>query len=67
MLIDDGLTDAIIDRLLTQQHVALIEASPPEQFEIIDPLVNAARTAGVDDHAEVFAFVVKSLQERAIA
>ena len=67
MLIDDGLTDAIIDRLLTQQHEALIEASPPEQFEIIDPLVNAARTAGVDDHAEVFALVVKSLQERAIA
>ena len=66
MLIDDGLTDAIIDQLLRQQHEVLIEASPPEQFEIVDPLVQAARSAALDDHAEVFAFVVKALQERPI-
>lgn len=63
MLINDGLTDAVIDLLLTQQHPAVQELPPPEQFDLIDPLVDAARTGGLREPFEVLAFVGKAFVE----
>ena len=61
MLLADGMTDAIIDMLLTMRHEALLHASPPQQFERIDPLVQQAGVIGFEDHADVFAFVGQAL------
>ena len=63
MLIDDGLTDAVIDLLLTQQHRAVQELSPPAQFDLIDPWVDGARTAGLCEPFEALGFVDKALFE----
>lgn len=63
MLIDDGLTDAVIDLLLTQQHPAVQERSPPEQFDLIDPWVDAARAVGLREPFEALAFVGKAVAE----
>jgi hypothetical protein len=65
MLIDDGLTDAVIDLMLTQRHTALLERSPPEQFDVIDPLVSAARAAGLHEPFEALGFAAKALEEGA--
>lgn len=65
MLIDDGLTDAVIDLMLTQRHTALLDRSPPEQFDTVDPLVNAARAAGLNEPCEALAFAAKALAEGA--
>lgn len=62
-LIDDGLTDAVIDLLLTQGHPALLDLSPPAQFEAIDPLVIASRGFGLGEPFETLAFVGKALGE----
>jgi Domain of unknown function (DUF4123) len=62
-LIDDGLTDAVIDMLLTQQHIALQELSPPEQFDVIDPLIQRARAQEMTEPLEAFAFVAGALEQ----
>jgi Domain of unknown function (DUF4123) len=63
MLIDDGLTDAVIDLLITQNHPALNDRTPPEQFDAIDPWVQAARGLGLCEPVEALAFVGKTLAE----
>jgi Domain of unknown function (DUF4123) len=63
MLIDDGLTDAVIDLMLTQRHAALLDRTPPQQFDAVDPLVRAARTAGLCEPFEALAFVGTALSE----
>jgi hypothetical protein len=65
MLIDDGLTDAVIDLMLTQRHTSLLDRSPPEQFDTIDPLVSAARAADLAEPFEVLAYASKALAEGA--
>jgi Domain of unknown function (DUF4123) len=63
MLINDGLTDAVIDLLITQSHPALHDRTPPEQFDAIDPWVQAARGFGLCEPVEALAFVGKTLAE----
>ena len=63
MLIDDGLTDAVIDLMLTQRHTALLDRSPPEQFDTIDPLVRAARSAELTEPFEALAYAATALAE----
>jgi hypothetical protein len=63
MLIDDGLTDAAIDHLITQGLGDLLDLSPPEQFDKVDPVVMRARRQGVLEHTQVFEFVVDALNE----
>ena len=63
MLIDDGLTDAAIDHLITQGLGDLLDLSPPEQFDKVDPVVMRARRQGVLEHTQVFEFVVNALDE----
>lgn len=63
LLIDDGMTDAIVDVLLTMRHDALRDSSPPEQFARIDPLVQCARSVGLSEHADVLAFVGHALTD----
>jgi hypothetical protein len=65
MLIDDALTDTVIDLMLTQRHTTLLDLSPPEQFDVIDPLVCAARAAGLCEPFEALAFAAKALAEGA--
>lgn len=61
-LIDDGLTDAVIDLLLTQHHPALSELAPPEQFDVVAPLVQTAKDAGFAEPPQAFAFVATALE-----
>jgi hypothetical protein len=63
MLIDDGLTDAVIDLLITQSHPALLDLTPPGQFDAIDPWVQAAREFNLREPFEALAFVGKALAE----
>lgn len=63
LLIEDGITDAVIDYLITQGLGGLHNMLPPEQFDTVSPLVNQARQQGKHDHAEVFEFVAGALQE----
>jgi Domain of unknown function (DUF4123) len=62
MLIDDGLSDAVIDHLLTQGCGGLQDLLPPEQFDKVDPLVARARQQNIREHVQVFAFVANALQ-----
>jgi hypothetical protein len=64
-LIDDGLTDAVIDMLLTQQHPSLKELSPPEQFDAVEPLIQISRTQEMNEPLEAFAFVASALEHGA--
>jgi hypothetical protein len=64
-LIDDGLTDAVIDMLLTQHHPALSELTPPEQFDVVGPLVKNAEAAGLTEPPQAFAFVATALEHGA--
>ena len=63
MLIDDGLTDAVIDLLITQSHPALLELTPPAQFDLIEPWVQSARGFDLREPVEALAFVGKALAE----
>ena len=63
MLIDDGLTDAVIDLMLTQRHTALLDRPPPEQFDIVDPLVRAARAGELTEPFEALAYAATALAE----
>lgn len=62
-LIDDGLTDAVIDMLLTQQHPGLQALSPPEQFDVVEPLIQSARAQGLTEFLEAFAFAANALEQ----
>jgi Domain of unknown function (DUF4123) len=64
-LIDDGLTDAVIDMLLTQQHPSLKELSPPEQFDAVEPLIQNSRAQEMTEPLEAFAFVNCALEHSA--
>jgi hypothetical protein len=64
-LIDDGLTDAVIDMLLTQHHPALSALTPPEQFDVVGPLVKNAEAAGLTEPPQAFAFVATALEHGA--
>ena len=49
MLVQDGLSDAVIDQLLAQRHPALFDCTPPEQFKLVDGIVQSGRLLGFDD------------------
>jgi Domain of unknown function (DUF4123) len=49
MLIDDGVSDAVIDCLLDQRHPALQGLSPPQQFGRVNSLLETARGCGITD------------------
>ena len=61
MLIDDGTTDAVIDQLLEQRHPAIAGTTPPQQYEMIFPLVNAASALKIDDMRDVFLYCCAAL------
>lgn len=63
MLIEDGVTDAVIDHLLTQGLGGLLETLPPQQFDTVNPLVQEARQQGKHEYADVFEFVAETFQE----
>jgi Domain of unknown function (DUF4123) len=62
-LIDDGLADAVIDLLITQRHPALLGKTPPEQFEVVQPLAATAQQLGLGEPPQALAFVVKAVEE----
>jgi hypothetical protein len=62
MLIDDGLVDGVIDQLLDQRHPALRELSPPQQFDTVSPLVEAAGQFGIDDVLDALLFCCAALE-----
>lgn len=49
LLIQDGLSDAVIDQLLEQRHPALLDCLPPETFGVVDSIVQNGRLLGFDD------------------
>lgn len=62
MLIDDGTTDAVIDQLLEQHHPAFCDATPPQQYEMISVLVNAARKLKIDEVRDVLLYCCAALE-----
>jgi Domain of unknown function (DUF4123) len=62
-LVDDGLADAVIDLLITQRHPSLLDKTPPEQFEQIQPLAATAQQLGLRDPPQALAYVAKAMQE----
>lgn len=62
-LVDDGLTDAVIDLLITQQHPIVQDTLPPDQFDCIAPLVQAGRRYGLTEPPQALAFVGKAWTE----
>lgn len=65
LLVDDGLSDAVIDLLITQRHPAVMDATPPQQYELVQPLVARAQRFGVSDPPQALAFVAKALEQGA--
>lgn len=55
LLIDDGLTDAVIDQLIEQRHPVLTDVNPGQQFDLVHPLVTQATREGIHDHHELLA------------
>jgi hypothetical protein len=64
-LVNDGLTDAVIDMMISQRHPALLDLTPPEQFECMQPLVVRAQQMGFRDPPQALAFVAKAMEEGA--
>jgi len=62
MLIDDGLADSVIDQLLDQGAPALKGLTPPQQYECIVPLVEAASAWGIGDVIPALYFVNTALE-----
>ena len=65
LLVDDGLCDAVIDLLITQRHPAVTDATPPQQYELVQPLVAHAQRLGVSEPPGALAFVAKALERGA--
>ena len=65
LLVDDGLCDAVIDLLITQRHSAVTDATPPQQYELVQPLVAHAQRLGVSEPPGALAFVAKALERGA--
>ncbi len=57
ILIDDALTDSVIDQLLDLNASTLHGLTPPQQYERIAPLVADARKWGLNDTLEALAYV----------
>jgi hypothetical protein len=64
-LIDDGLADAVIDLLITHNHPALQDSTPPEQYALVRPLAHTARERGLGEPPQALAFVIKALEQGA--
>ncbi|MBC7993447.1 MAG: DUF4123 domain-containing protein [Rhizobacter sp.] len=62
LLIDDGLTDAVIDQLLEQRAPGLRGLNPPQQYECVAPLVEAASAWGIGDVIPTLHFVNTALE-----
>jgi hypothetical protein len=62
LLVQDGLTDSVIDQLLTQRHPALHGLSPPEQFVLIERMLGHARPLGIDDTLDATLFCYASFE-----
>jgi Domain of unknown function (DUF4123) len=62
LLIQDGLTDSVIDQLLTQRHPALHGLSPPEQFILVERVMNCGRPLGIDDTLDGTLFCYASFE-----
>lgn len=62
LLIDDGLTDAVIDQLLDQRAPAFRGLTPPQQYECVAPLVEAASAWGIGDVIPALHFVNTALE-----
>ena len=63
LLIDDGTADAVIDQLIDQRHPVFAGTSPPQQYDMIAPLVEAARKVGISDLHEVLLFCCAGLTQ----
>ena len=63
LLIDDGNTDAVIDQLIEQRHPALFNSTPPQQFELVSPLVQAAAALGITDFHDVLRYCCTALSQ----
>ncbi len=64
-LVDDGLTDAVIDLLITQRHPVTLSNPPPRQFDLVQPLVDDARRFFIEDPPDALIFVAKALEHGA--
>jgi Domain of unknown function (DUF4123) len=62
LLVHDGLTDSVIDQLLTQRHPALHGLSPPEQFILVERVMNCGRPLGIDDTLDGTLFCYASFE-----
>lgn len=63
-LVDDGLADAVIDLLITHAHPALQGKTPPQQFELVEPLVATGVRYGLAEPPSAYAFAHMAFEQR---
>jgi hypothetical protein len=61
-LVDDGLADAVIDLLITQRHPVVQDKTPPQQYEWVRPIVDAALAMGLGEPPQAMMFVAKAAE-----
>ena len=61
LLIEDGNTDAVIDQLIEQRHPALFGMTPPQQFDLVAPLVESAAALAITEIHDLLRYCCTAL------